>query len=577
MNLSDLIKAQEKERELITNQIITSTDSKKIIVSGPGTGKTYLFREILEQKSGKCLVLTFINNLADKLDKDLGDKARCCTFHSFCKHLLHRIQRKGIDDNFIFYPNLSLIIKSDVHLLLDKDFNFRHCFTRLKRTSQELGFFVDHSNYYNAVSFDDSVFRVVEYFQENPAEIPEFEQILVDEYQDFNLLEVTFLDLMVIKNPLFIVGDDDQALYGQLKDASPLYIRAKYHDKQYKSFDLPFCSRCTQVIVDAIQDVISIAKGIKKLADRITKKYICYLPDKLENSKKYPKIVRAHCSVQSEKVPYLSKFIEKEIRQLTDEEIKEANKEADYTVLITGPHHYLKQINSYLVKNNKDWSIVYRKQDDAPKKTNILEGYRILLNRERISNLGWRIILEHDRIKEIKTILKEAFYNNKKGLYDCLPKNFVEKHELIIRLLENLKNGLAIEGQDKKMLEDNLRYTLDELRTYFQEREEEKIIEDKDVDRLSIILTTYVGCKGLSAGYVFAVGLNEGNLPKNNRNPTDIEVCQFIVILARTVKKCYLTSVGRFAGEPTGFPSIFLQWINKKNIKEELVNKNFRF
>lgn len=581
MNLDDngmkkLLSLQKEKRDFYTLQVVNSAHSKKIIVSGPGTGKTYLFGQILKQRSGKCLVLTFINNLADKLNNELGDKAKCCTFHSFCKNLLHRIKRKGIDDNFIFYPDLSLIIKSDARLLLNKDFNFHHSFTRLERTTPEFNFFIEHANYYNAVSFDDSVFRVLEHFQGNPSEIPVFEQILVDEYQDFNLLEVTFLDLMTTKNLLLIVGDDDQALYGQLKDASPQYIREKYQNKQYKIFELPFCSRCTKVIIAAIQNIILMAKSIKKLSYRVDKKYICYLPDKLEDSRKYPEIVHVHCSVQSEKSPYLSKFIEKEIRKLKKEEIKEFNKNADHTVLITGPHHYLKQINSYLIKSNQDWTIIYRKQDDTPRHTNMLEGYRILLNRDRFSNLGWRIILECDCLREMKKILREAINNNKR-LFDYLPQSFVKKHERVMQLLEKLRNNTVIEDQDKKFLELNFRHTLDELRAYFQEVEKERIVEEKDVDRLSIILTTYVGSKGLSAGYVFAVGLNEGNLPKNNCSPTDIEICQFIVILARTVKKCYLLSVSRFAGKPAGSPSIFLYWISEKNKKEERVDKNFRF
>ena len=527
MSLSDLIKTEEKERDLFVKAIVSCYHPKKVIVSGPGTGKTYLFGEILKQKAGHYLVLTFINNLADKLNKELGDKARCVTFHSLCKSLLHMVKRNGIDDNFILYPDLNLIIKSDARILLEKDFNFRHCFTKLDRNSQELNFFIERYNYYNAISFDDSVFRVIEHFEGNVSDIPEYEQILVDEYQDFNMLEVTFMDLIGIKSPLLIVGDDDQALYGQLKDASPQYIRDKYHDKQFKNFELPFCSRCTEVIIKAIEDVIYTAKKINKLLNRIEKRYICYLPEKLEDSKKYPKIIHAYCSVQSEKVPYLSKFIEKEMISLRDEEIKEANKISDYTVLITGPHHYLKQINYYLAKNNKEWLIVYKRQEDLLRRTNILEGYRILLDKDRFSNLGWRIILEHDRVKNIKAILKDAF-SDKKSLYECLPQNFVEKHELIVGLLEKVKNGLAIDDQSKRNLEGAFKRNLDEIHEYLSEKNKE-IVEEKYEKRLSVILTTYVGCKGLSAGYVFAVGLNEGNLPRDNRNPTDIEICQFIL------------------------------------------------
>lgn len=372
------LRQQEKARNHFTRKIIDSSAPKKIVVSGPGTGKTFLFHQILKQKTGKCLVLTFINNLANKLNKEIGrEKVKVCTFHSFCKSLLHKISQHGINNNFVLYPKLSLLIKSDALILLKKELNFRHSFTKLERNSEELKFFIKRSNYYNAVSFHDSVFRVIKHFEQNPDDIPEFDQILVDEYQDFNLLEVVFIDLVGQKSPLLIVGDDDQALYGQLKDASSRYIRDKYRSGEYKHFGLPFCSRCTKVIVDAIQDILINAKSANKLSERVNKEYICYLPEKLEDSRKYPKIVHAHCSVQSTKVPYLSKYIEQEIKRLKPEEIEKANEKADFTVLITGPHHYLRQINSYIEKN-KEWQIDYRKQDDTSSKVSILEGYKIL-------------------------------------------------------------------------------------------------------------------------------------------------------------------------------------------------------
>lgn len=227
------------------------------------------------------------------------------------------------------------------------------------------------------------------------------------------------------------------------------------------------------------------------------------------------------------------------------------------------------------MKHHQEWQVVYNKQDDMPKRTNILEGYRILINNDKVSNLGWRIILEHERVKNLKDILKESL-ENKKALYDYIPKDIISKHEAIVKLLENVKNEVEITKEQKTLLESVFNQDNEKLREYLLEQGE-KTKEAKNKQCISIILTTHVGCKGLSAGYVFAVGLNEGNLPKNNRNPTDIEICQMIVILTRTVKKCYLTSVSRFAGALAGFPSIFFQWIGKKQLTEELIDKNYKF
>lgn len=576
MNLEELLKKQKNQRDSFLKKIIDSKNPKKVIVSGPGTGKTYLFSEILKCKKEKCLVLTFINNLANKLEKDLCEMARCCTFHSFCKSLLHKYKVKGIDKNFIFYPNLTLIIKADARFVLGQDLGFKHCFSKLERKSEELNFFIERGNYYNAVSFDDSVYRMLRHFEENAEDIPVYEQILVDEYQDFNKLEVAFIDMLGTKSPLLIVGDDDQALYAKLKDASADYIRMRYRDNQYEHFELPFCSRCTQVIVDAIDDIIFFAKSVNKLINRVDKKYICFLPVKLQDSEKYPLIIHAHCSVQSEIAPYIAKFIEQEIDKLTTEEVEEANKKADYTVLITGPHHYLEQIYSHL-SNGKNWLIEYRKKEDlGSKKASFWDGYKILLNENKFSNLGWRILLECDYRETAKKVLRKV-NNGKKRIYDCLSKTFIRKHELVLGLLENMKTNSNLDKQDEKKLESTFEENIDNLRSYFLEDiEEEKPAEmNKDINCLSIILSTYVGCKGISAGHVFAVGLNEGILPKNNKNPKDIEICQFIVILVRTVKKCYLISVTYFGGKPAGVPSVFLDWINQKRIRNEIIDKSY--
>jgi hypothetical protein len=55
------------------NRILDSTSHRKLIVAGPGTGKTLLFRRVLDG-GPQPLVLTFINNLKAELDAKLGPK-----------------------------------------------------------------------------------------------------------------------------------------------------------------------------------------------------------------------------------------------------------------------------------------------------------------------------------------------------------------------------------------------------------------------------------------------------------------------------------------------------------------------
>ncbi len=90
----------------------------------------------------------------------------------------------------------------------------------------------------------------------------------------------------------------------------------------------------------------------------------------------------------------------------------------------------------------------------------------------------------------------------------------------------------------------------------------------------SILLTNFNGCKGLSAGYTFITGLERGTFPRDNRSPSDTEICQFIVALTRTRKQCHLIHTRNFAGNWTK-PSIFFEWIPDDLAEVIEVNKDF--
>lgn len=576
-SIEEILAHQKDQRSLSARQVIDSTSSKKIIVSGPGTGKTYIFNEIIKRHPGQCLAITFINNLANKLKHDLPGRVKCCTFHSCCRQLLHKNPGAGIDNRFYYLPKLKEIIQSDAKLL-GHAFDFLHCFKRMEATDPALSFFLNQGNYYNAVSFDDSVFRAFKYLEKHPGAIPVYDQILVDEYQDFNPLEVAFIDLLATKSKILIVGDDDQALYSG-KDASSRFIRDKFSGDEYEPFQLPYCSRCTQVVVDVVEDIVNAAKHIGRLAGRVDKEYRCFLPDKLEDSKRYPKIIHATCSIQIKKAPYMARFIDQEILRLTPEEVARANEKGDYTVLVAGPSHYLDQIYDFL-KLRTDWEIHYpgleRKKGQS--ELTLLDGYKVLLDRDIHSNLGWRILLACDSLKDKDRLLRDAF-DQQKRLRDCLPGSFRKKHEAVLSLLQEVREGHPISREDEARIRSMFKMKSADLQKFLREDvpQEEEAAEDPEVDRkrLSIFLTTYVGCKGLSAGYVFIVGLEDGNLPRNNRNPTDFEICQMIVALTRTIKRCYLISTINFGGKFAGGISRFVQWINPAHLTQVKVDKNY--
>ncbi|MEA2074642.1 MAG: AAA family ATPase [Euryarchaeota archaeon] len=560
---------QEEDRRRYLELIINSPAKRKIIVAGAGTGKTFTFQELLKRKNGNALALTFINNLADDLENELDGLAKSQTFHGYCKMLLHRTPFGGIDANFHFFPKLPKIIESDEQLLFRVISDYNKAFQCLIEDDDRIDFYIDRANFYNAVGYNDSVYRVLQYFRSGSSEPPRYEQVVIDEFQDFNRLEVAFIGEMEKVNPILIVGDDVQAIY-DFKNASSDFIREKAKDSDYERFELPYCSRCTKVIVDAIDDVITHAKANGNLTDRVENKYVCYLPDKLQDSLNYPKIIHAICSVHTKRSPYISRYIEREIQKIREEEIKLANEKGYPCVLIIGPPNrypnlHLRKINEFLVSKNYKVDYKEKKKDNN---LHILDGYKILLE-DGESNLGWRVILEFDKVEDMNDIIGMT-YTDQVDIVEQLPKKYRSKHEKVIDFLSYLKeNTVSIEEQNE--LEEIIGLDLNEIKNQLEIEEEGETDEFQDTDsqemgQPSIKLTTFQGCKGLSGGFVFIVGLNDGTMPVKPYSPTDNEVCQFIVALTRARKKCYLISNRGFGKEYGLSPSKFINWIDESRL-----------
>ena len=72
---------------------------------------------------------------------------------------------------------------------------------------------------YNAVDFDNLLFLTLRLFEEHPEVLAKYQDrfryIMIDEYQDTNLVQYRLAKLLSGKHKnLCVVGDDDQAIYG---------------------------------------------------------------------------------------------------------------------------------------------------------------------------------------------------------------------------------------------------------------------------------------------------------------------------------------------------------------------------
>lgn len=574
--------ARERRQET-SDRLVDSEAPKKLVVAGPGTGKTHNFRRALE-RAGGGLALTFIRALAQDLEEDLGDLAQVNTFHGFCKHLAHKFGGvPGLTGDFDYYPELLTLIADDIAAVHGREVD-RNSLERAIRVMDDGERLVSQAlsiaDYYDATSHNDVVYRVQKYLEENPNQIPEYPVIVVDEYQDFNLLETRFIETLGERNQILIAGDDDQALYG-FKDASADFIRELAQRGDMARFDLPYCSRCTEVIVEAVNVLVREAQERGHLERRIEREYLCFLPDKQGHSEANPALIHAACSVNNKNAPYISRYVAKQIGEIPLEDIEASRSGGHPTALVIGRLHWVKQVYEYLRERFTNVGL----QQSAEAKIEPLDAYKRLAT-NRASRLGWRILLHTTPCEGAAGIVKAALTEDRE-LFDLLPQEYRDYHLSLAAIVKKLLDEGQLDPDEESLLENGLQMNIEEIRERLQLglAEEEQAESSEELSRAGedagdepsspeILCTSLVGAKGLSAEHVFIVGCVNGVFPADPADITNSEICELIVGLSRTRKACHLISSGMWGGEWFK-PSAFFHWLSEVPIEYLKVDKSY--
>ncbi len=525
-------------RKTASEKILESKEDKRLIVAGPGTGKSHTFGEVLKllPEGSTAMVFTFINNLVDELEKDLagieGRDVRVNTLHGFCTQLLYSHGKpEDLKEHFEYFPKLLMLIEADATLL---GFGYskkilKSSFAQINEGA-ELKFYLDRGAYYNAVSHDDTVYRVYDYYRKG-GKIPTYTIVVVDEYQDFNPLEAAFIGKLAEKNKILIAGDDDQALYG-FRDASTRYIRDLYNGTDFESLPLPYCSRCTPVLVEATNHFVRQAQKVGRLSGRIPRDFECYWPDKYSEHDAYPSIDVARCSTFG---PTALRYIQQRVVSISDKEML-TGEEGTLPFMIIGPESgfRLDELKAHLTDTLDPARFEIADSRHGGESLVIEEGYAIL-RKGHNKNLGWRIILHADPLPDAVEIVK-ATYESDVELESLLPDAYKAKH-------------------------------LAALAKTSAETEQEETLY---VPKIRILLTNYLGSKGLSALHVIVIGLNNYEFPSNPGDVQDAEVCKFVVALTRAKSSCSLVANRAWdvrTKKSVDRPSAFISWLPQDKLK----------
>lgn len=546
----DIYEKAKVERQKHVDEILNSTSKKKIVVAGPGTGKTYLFKEILNNKKNS-LTLTFVNSLVADLSLELYGLSEVRTLHSYARSTLGKLTKKDIK----VYPRLSDLICEDAKIIFGKDIDFNAMFYDMDDQNELINFYKTRKDYYgDYYGFTDIIYATVKLLQTDKTKTPTYEQVLIDEFQDFNKLEVSLIELLAEKNPILLAGDDDQALYG-FKKASVEHVRNRHseEDKEFASFSLPFCSRCTRVIVSSVNDIVESATKEGKLVGRIKKEYKYFDDrDKDKVCSKNPHIF--YKSLQARQVPW---FIKSEIKHIAEET------KSKFSVLIISPTRIqTRDIAKGLI--NWGFQNVEYTEKGKPEVT-LIDGLLILLD-DQINNLGWRISIK-DLLpqEEFEVLLKKTTDNNQLKISEMID---IEKKNEILGLLSTLRKL----KNSKNVSKTDLDYFMAKVNINSQ-IVSEKYLKDKifpinsgdlATQKIPIKVTTIQSSKGLSDEYVFITHFDDKYFikDKENNEPTDQEICNFLVALTRSKKRVYLVSTN-IKSKPK-----FLKWIKPDRIRE---------
>lgn len=532
------------ERQQRVQAVLQSTSRKKIVVAGPGTGKTFLFKEILKGKPNS-LTLTFVNSLVEDLSLDLCGSSEVRTLHGFARSIMAKVTN-GVK----VYPKLSKVISEDAEILKDIKIDFDSIFNNREDQNEYIPFYKRRKKFYKYYGFTDLIYAAVLYLELKAERIPTFDQVLIDEFQDFNRLEVSLIDLLASKSQIAIAGDDDQSLY-YFKDASPIHIRERYSDenKEYESFNLPHCSRCTRVIVDAVNDVVASAKAEGLLKGRIDKPYVFFDDEKKEaDCKRYPKLTHVTCFATQ--VPF---FVAKSIREIAED------RKEKFSVLIIAPTkaRCRKIVSALKGKGFENINYVDGGKDSDPSMLDALS----LLAADSKCNFGWRIMA--------RLILPDGEFiealRKEEDIRPLIDGDMQSKVDALISAFKKIANGQTINEEQTQKLLAALNWDSQKLIQETLHSRIEPYLASKASDpatrQIPIKVTTIPSSKGLADDYVFIADFDDRFFLEKGGECSDQKVFDFLVALTRARRKIFLMSSE--AKEPK-----LLTWIAKDRIEK---------
>lgn len=419
----------------------------------------------------------------------------------------------------------------------------------------------------NAVDYDDQITLACNILKKDEGIRKKYtaksKHLLIDEYQDINKDQYELIKLLCSDNltGLFVVGDDDQSIYG-FRGGSPEFIRNFQKDFGGKCsmFKMEVSRRCLKNILDS---AISVVTNFDK--QRIDKGAYQYL-------KTDPGKVMVHNSPSDDRE---AEIIASIIHNTVEKAKKEGKQEGDFFILVPN-RFYGEKINSILQLHGIKSDLRSESNKDGFRKVHFLKKW--LLDKQ--SNLLTRLITEfiidggttglpnsksrstqnvarREKGKRCIAVLWDSVISNNICFFDALATHS-KSDPFINDIFQKL-------GELNKSYEDkDTSAFLQKIASYIKPwhnpnnflEEVEKIffVKNKRLGSIGnlIRILTFESAKGLQADYVFIVGLEEGSIPRGH-DETKIaeEARKLFVAMTRAKEELHLFSSRKRTGAVT--------------------------
>ncbi len=281
-------------------EAVSATDGPVLVLAGAGSGKTRVLAHRIaylihlgKAKPWQILAVTFTNKAALELRERVariargGDKVAAGTFHAMMLRVLRReAEAIGFPRDFTIFDmdDSRRLVKNILNEFSEDRFRPRSIHAIISRAKNDLigpdafessakipirrtAAKVYHEyqrriKAYAAMDFDDLLLRPLELFREHPGVLLKWSDrwryLHVDEYQDTNLAQFELVKVLAGPKPnLFVVGDDDQSIYGWRGARVENIFRFRDVFAGSRVFRLEQNYRSTQKILDLAHAVVS--------------------------------------------------------------------------------------------------------------------------------------------------------------------------------------------------------------------------------------------------------------------------------------------------------------------------------